>query len=126
MMESARWPGALAGLVVVTLLGAAAVAEEGRGRASRSLPSGREIRQVQIVRCTPGSPRLRPAALRRIIDRARPLSLSDPRSDPFHYSPWCAGTFAARGGTYRFLLFLGGRGDLTLPGGSRIRFEFEP
>ena len=75
-------------------------------------------------RCT--TPSLSPRALRRILDRARPLAPpSSPAADPWHYAPWCGGTFVTARGTYQFILFLGGRGDLTLPGGSRIRFEFE-
>jgi hypothetical protein len=93
---------------------------------SNAIPAGREIRRIEIARCTPGSPSLSQHELRQIMDRARPLVLANPASDPWQYAPWCAGSFLTPRGTYQFILFLGGRGDLTLPGGSRIRFEFRP
>ena len=93
---------------------------------SSQIPRGVELSRIVVERCTPGSPPLDEAALRGAMDRARPLRPVASSSDPWHYSPWCAGSFVARGETYRFLLFLGGRGDLVLPGGARIRFDLEP
>lgn len=94
--------------------------------AGTTLPQGGEIQSATIARCMPGSSPLTALRLRRIMDRARPLPPAGSMADPFHYSPWCAGSFVTARGTYGFVLFLGGRGDLTLPGGARVRFEFEP
>jgi hypothetical protein len=101
-----------------------AEAEQPSG-AARSIPPGSSLRRIDITCSPPGSPGLTPEDLRRIMDRARPLVIDDPLRDPWHYAPWCSGSFETDGGTSRFILYLGGRGDLTLPSGSRIRFEFE-
>ena len=121
------WARPLVLLCGVLLLGQAAVdapAEQASG-AARAIPPGSSLRRIDIICSTPGSPGLTPEDLRRIMDRARPLVIADPLRDPWHYAPWCSGSFETDGGTSRFILYLGGRGDLTMPSGSRIRFEFD-
>ena len=113
----------LAALIVSSPIFAEEANTSGAGTA---LPRGRELQSANIARCMPGSSPLTLPRLRRIMTRARPLPQTSGNADPFHYSPWCAGSFVTARGTYRFVLFLGGRGDLTLPGGARVRFEFEP
>ena len=119
--------GAVLFLLAALIVSSHVLAEEsGSSDAGPTLPRGREIRSATIARCTPGSSSLTVLRLRRIMNRAWPLPPTSPQADPFHYAPWCAGSFVTARGTYRFVLFHGGRGDLTLPGGARVRFEYDP
>ena len=60
---------------------------------------------------------------RSLFKKATPV---DPeQADSWHYAPWYSGTFTYKGGTYNFLLYLGGRGLLTYPDGKKGLFSFE-
>ena len=70
--------------------------------------------------------RLTLASLKEILLASKFFSTDDPSLSGWSYSPAYSGTFVSGGVTYRFILFLGGRGRITAEDGETRIFVFDP
>lgn len=65
-----------------------------------------------------------PESFRKALATAKPLDASDKSLRTWAYSPTEWGTFRTKEGTYHFMLFLGGRGQLKTPSGKVGMFSY--
>ncbi len=94
----------------------------------KAIPQVEDIRDVKLtetLNAGQDGPALTPKQFKHLIESARPITTDDPSIAGWSYAPWYSGTFVTNEGTYKFQLFLGGRGRLTTPAGTTGIFSFD-
>jgi hypothetical protein len=93
------------------------------------LPDANDIGNLRLARALPGSRsggELEPDDFKTLLATAQPIDADATANDGWAYSPWYTGQFDTPDGTYRFSLYLGGRGKLQTPSGDVGLFSYVP
>jgi hypothetical protein len=89
-----------------------------------------EVNSAAHIRLVPGlnarkGGQLTVQSFKQLMTTAVFLTEKDNSPDDWAYAPWYTGWFTSEAGTYRFELYLGGRGRVTTPQGKQMLFQFD-